>query len=299
MAVQYLKYGYDSRANGLRLVASGENASFVTYIPKQTQSNGDYTGGSKGVSIGTQVTLTGIYMYFSHDSFLYYYTKNGSAVILLDNSNGYMWDDWKSNGYGDKSPTYSKAQAQALVDKILQNNQIIICNNLICARFANKLSASERQSVKDLQNRIQSRNTQLINDGVLENIKTSYPSGFSNLSSYLEKLMNSEAVGVAAWVVIVIAATVIASLSTAAYFAYKNLALESERDVKFSKQLTATLTQKLTPEEYQQLLNETKGIATKSRIAQLISSNAGWIGWAVALTGGYIAYRVLKNRKVL
>ena len=256
------------------------------------RSNGYFAGASVALddnAVARSVALTG-YVAISAKGNKGYQTTDGNYIILSEG--------WQKVGT-QAIMQYSQSQAQALVNTIIKNNQIILCNNLICARYASRLTSKQQAQVRELENRLESRNNTLLSGGMLTNIKTSHPEGFAELSPYLEKLMEGEAIGVASWVVIVIVATVIASLSTAVYFACKYIALESEQDVKFSKQLTATLTQKLTPEEYQQLLNETKGIATKSRIAQLISSNAGWIGWATALIGGYIAYRVLKNRKVL
>lgn len=240
-------------------------------------------------AVSYSVVLTG-YVVVSAKGSKGYQTTSGHYIILSEG--------WEKVGV-QPIMRYSQSQAQAIVNQIIKNNQIIACNNLICARYANLLTADQQAQVRELQNNLQARNNTLQSGGMLTDIKVSYPEGFSELAPYLDKLMAGEAVGVASWLVIVIAATVIASLSTAVYFACKYLASESERDVKFSKSLTAALTQKLTPEEYQQLLNETKGIATKTRIRQLISSNAGWFAWAAAFVGGYVAYRVLKNKKIL
>jgi hypothetical protein len=112
----------------------------------------------------------------------------------------------------------------------------------------------------------------------------------------MERLMNSDGVGIATWAVVVIAAVVIASLSTAAYFAYKYYASEAEKDVKYSKELTKILTEKLTPEEYQQLLNETKGIVTKARIMQSIGGLSKYLLIGGAVVGGALLFRLIKNK---
>lgn len=296
MAILNLKYGYDSKVNGLRLIASGENATFVTYLPKQTNSNGDYTGGSQGVSIGTNVTLTGLYMYYTDDGFLYYYTKSGSAIILIDRSNNiYTWDGWQPNGYGTKSPTYSDRQAQSLVKAIINNNITILQNNLVCARFANKFTSSQQQTIVKLNKRMEERNKALENDGLCNNIQTSYPSGYAVYEDYLQNLINRQNVGMAAWLIVVIAATIITGLGTAAYLVYKKYYDESESDVKYSKQLMAILAEKLTPEEYEQLKRETQGIVTKAKIKQAAKGYTSAILIAAAIVGGALLYRFIKN----
>ena len=120
--------------------------------------------------------------------------------------------------------------------------------------------------------------------------------GYEDLSGYLDKLMNGEAVGIATWAVVVIAAVIIAGMGTAAYFVYKDFADESEKDIKYSKQLMAVLAQKLTPEEYQQLLNETKGIVTKAKIRQAAGSYGKVLMIAAGIVGGAFLYRfITKN----
>ena len=234
-----------------------------------------------------QVGLTGYYIKSANGNQAYQ-TIEGNYIILSEG--------WKKVGTM-AIMQYSQSQAQALVNKIIKNNQIIISNNLLCARYANKLTSEQQQQVRDLQRRLQERNNALQSGGMTTNIQTSYPKGYSELAPYLDKLMNGESIGVATWVIVVIAATVVAALSTAAYFAYKSLAAQSEQDVKFSKQLTSTLTSKLTDAEYQQLLNETKGIVTKARIKQLISTYSSWLAYAAIGVGMYFVYRAIKNRK--
>ena len=109
--------------------------------------------------------------------------------------------------------------------------------------------------------------------------------------------MAGETIGVATWVVVVIAATVLAATATAAYFTYKSLADESEKDVKFSKELTSTLVNKLTEEEYQQLLQETKGLLTKSKIKGLIRGGSSVAKVALLIVGGWSIYQIIKQAR--
>lgn len=222
-------------------------------------------------------------------------TPKGATAMQTTNGNYIFLDD----GWADMGTTYlsqySQTQAQALVDKIIKNNKTIIQNNILCARYASKLSASEKQTLYELQERLQDRNTSLQTAGVCSNVQTSYPRGYAYLEGYLDSFMASGGVGLSTAVIIVISAVVIASLSTAAYFAYKAFADQSEKDVKFSKELTATLTSKLTEEEYQQLVTETKGIVTKARIKQSLSSSSNLLMLGLAATGGYFIYQYFKS----
>ncbi len=233
-----------------------------------------------------RVVLTG-YTAVSPKGNKHYQTTAGEFV--------YLPDGWQEVGVQAVN-RYSQSQAQALVNKIIENNKTILRCNLLCARYANRFSAEQQAMIRTLQARLQNRNEELQAGGLCDKIQTGYPEEYAELSPYLEKLINGEAIGVATWVVVVIAAAVVGATATAAYFAYKSLADESERDVKYSKELTATLTSKLTEEEYQQLLNETKGMLTKSKIKGLLRGGTG-VAKAVLLTvGGYMIYKLIKQR---
>ena len=239
----------------------------------------------EGFQNSFRVALTG-YNETSKKGAVGWQTKSGDWIILSEG--------WQLVGTAPVAQ-YSQTQAQALVNKIIKANQTILCNNLICARYANKLTEDQQAQVRALQSRLQTRNSALQAEGVTTNVRTSYPAGYAEMSAYLDALMSGEAIGVATWVVVVIAATVIAAAATAAYYWYKSLADEAEKDVKFSKELTRVLTSKLTEEEYNQLLQETKGIATKSRIKQLVGDSWTTIKM-LALVGviGFIAFDVTR-----
>lgn len=229
-----------------------------------------------------------------------WYCTDGDVTYLQTTINN-VWlvnvgntPDWKRTT-NIKPKTYSQTQAQYLVNKIMRNNMLILQNNLLCARYAERFTAAEQQQIRELQKRLQARNSALQAEGLLTIKESNYPAGYGDFEPYLAKLMNGEKIGVATWVIIVIAATVIAGLGTAAYFAYKSIADESERDVKFSKELTRTLTEKLTPEEYEQLKQETKGIVTRARINQALGSYGNVIKIAALAFAGYTLYKTIKN----
>ena len=276
-----LKYNKDLVGKSALAIADGAQVLDGLY------NSGTAYSYNSGVSVGV---ATGYY--WQDDYVLYVQLTNGMYAVV-----DYMAGDpdWNFDKYEKSITQYSQSQAQALVNKIIKNNEQIICNNLLCARYANKLTENQRAQVRELQHRLQARNNALQAGGLTKDVQTSYPAGYAEMSAYLDKLMAGEGVGVATWVVVVIAATVIAATATAAYFAYKSLADESEKDVKFSKDLTRTLTSKLTEEEYQQLLDETKGIVTKARIKQAVGSYGKVLTIAAFVVGGGLLYRWIKN----
>lgn len=224
-----------------------------------------------------------------------YWMKASDGTYMLQITDGKYIDaysgDWRESG---QMKQYSKSDAQKYVNMMIENNKKIISCNLVCARFAYKLSDSEKQQLYALQSRLEERNYRLINDGLVSGLTTSTPSGYSSLESYLTRFMQSGGVGIviSTTAAIVITAIVVASLSTAAYFAYKYLFEQSAEDVKFSKQLTETLMAKLTPEEYQALMNETQGIVTKTKIKQMLSTSSSLVTWLLAGLGGYLVYNM-------
>lgn len=236
-----------------------------------------YTGVDTGAI--TTVTLTG-----------WTTTSDKGNTMWQTTSGGYinLSDGWRGVG---TSTAYSARSAQSYVNEIIKNNQIILQNNLVCARFANKMNSTQLAQLRGLQSRLNARNKSLQEDGLVSVQETSYPRGYADLANALNEVMATGGtygigVVVSTTVIIVISAVVVASLATAAYFAYKAFAAESREDVKFSKELTKTLTSKLTPEEWQQLQDETQGIVTKSRVKQTIS-NLGSLG-SFLVTGGIV-----------
>lgn len=190
------------------------------------------------------------------------------------------------------TPTYNYVQypqktAQQYVNEVIKNNKHILENNLVCARFAHKLDSTQRATLYNLQARLQTRNDSLLKDGLVTSQTASAPKGYAELQPYLDNVM-SEGIG-SVTVAIVIGAVVIASLATAAYFCYKYYAAESTKDVKFSDDLTKALLAKLTPEEYEQLMSETKGLVTQAALKERFGSNLKWwllAGGAIAILGG-------------
>lgn len=249
-------------------------------------TSGNWTFDDTTYANVVQVVLTG-YKETSKRGAVGYQTTNGYYVILSEG--------WQLKGVVAVNQ-YSQTQAQALVNKIIKNNITIVQNNLVCARFANKFTEDERILIRDLQRRAEERKSALESQGILADIQTSYPAGFADLGKYLEALMNGESIGeISVLAIVIIAAVVMAGAGTAAYFAYKNFADQSEVDVKYSKELTKILQSKLTEAEYEQLKQETQGIVTKARLKQLVfgGSKALVIGGLV----GLLTYLLIKNKR--
>lgn len=204
----------------------------------------------------------------------YSLTTNRGTVMQQTTAGSYidLSDGWKPTGQTASLPTYSTGQAQSLVNTIIKNNRKILENQLLCAKFKSKLSQEQRDMLLDLQGRLQARDKSLRMDGLCGELKESYPAGYVYLQSYLEEAQSGIGLVVSTTAMLVISAVVIASLSTAAYFAYKAMAKESEDDVVFSDELTKSLVEKLTPEEFEQLRKETAGIVTQSKIQAKLGS---------------------------
>lgn len=245
----------------------GINGAIAVYI----EPNGFIRGGIEyDGNFNVYFTLTG------------WAWMDGTTIYLqtLEESNTYIrltQDNTTWEYLGATTKNITAPQAQDIINGIIRNNRYILNNNLLCARFANKLSKQQRQTLYNLQYRLEQRNDALKNDELLSNQQEGYPEGYAEFSKDLESFMKNPGIGVAVstTAIICIVATVVGALSTAAYFAYKAYYEESEADIKYSKELTAALQSKLTEQEYQQLLEETAGILTKQRISQQIASIGG------------------------
>lgn len=233
------------------------------------------------------VQLTG---YYYADEGMYQTTTGGWVRLS---------DGWQNTGY---SPIrlYTQKDAQYYVNKIIKANATILENNLFCARFAGKLTEEQQFMLYGLQTRLEGRNKQLLDDGLCKDQKVSTPPGYGLLSNELSTFMQAYSSGAQIGAVvsvgtIVVAAIVIASLATAAYFAYKYLASEAEKDVKYSEELTKTLMQKLSKEEYDQLMRETQGIVTKSKLTAKFGGAMSVLKWVLVGSAGLAMYNYLKQ----
>lgn len=235
-----------------------------------------------------------------------YYKQGTSSIMYQTTQDGWikLSDGWQNTGYAPIRQ-YTAKDAEYYVNQVIRNNAHILENNLFCARFASKLNDDEQYELYRLQSALQARNDRIVNDGLCTDIKVSSPPGYSKLDGYLNQFMQAYAnsaeingVGViSTTAIIVVSCIVVGSLATAAYFAYKAFAAESEKDVKYSDELTKTLLNKLTPEEYEQLKRETNGIVTKTRLSSRFSGAFGLLKWGAVIAGGLLVYKYIKDKK--
>lgn len=276
-----MKIEYLQEYRGAVVTANRDGAQYTNNLANQAAVY--------SAAAGDTATLTGYYVEYSSTNYRLQTTSGLWIMLLPDKA-------WNVQQGVYTLPDYSVSQAQACVNKIMRNNQIIIQHNILCARFANKLTDEQAKQLRGLQERLQARNAAIRDNSMCEDVYDSFPSGYVYLQQYLVEFMASNrgvGIAVSTIIYIAIAATVIAGLGTAAYFMYRDYADESERDVKYSEELTKTLTEKLTEDEYQQLLNETKGIVTKARI----KSSLGSYG-KVLLFGGIAAASIFVYRYI-
>ena len=230
---------------------------------------------------------TGYYFYDS-DGYAYMQTTTGYWYIVTNENASTQWTVYAN---AVEIPSYSRDDVQKYVDAMIQNNIRIVENNLFCARYADKLTADERKKIAQLQKRVMERQDAIRSNGFCEDIRESYPTGYADLEPYLAKLMKDEGIGLVWWAGCIIFALVVGGLAAASYFIYRDLFEESKEDVKWSDELTKTLMSKLTPEEYEQLQNETQGIVTKARLRAKLGSWGTVAKVAAVLVAGAFAYK--------
>lgn len=263
---------YNEESSGLRLNVPSDSVfsydgEYLHNVSVSVDQNEAYT----------QIILTGWYLAITAGN--YYQTTGGEY---------YKYDaEQAEKGYlGRTTVNASVGTAQTYINGVIAANKTILENNLLCARFAAKLTSDERYTLYQLQRRLTRRDTALRRDGFCQQQTQSYPRGYSNLNGYLVDFMDDpKLAGIGSTTLfIVVSAVVVASLGAAAYFAYRAYYEQAIKDVKYSDELTATLRAKLTDDEYRQLEQETAGMITKATIAAKTQSAFGWAKY-VALGG--------------
>jgi len=223
-------------------------------------------------------TLTGYYVLNPYFNYYFYQTVEGGMFWLE------MYADrWANIGKVVLTiPVDFEIKNVDYLNGTLANNARIYENQLFCAFAAiklagrGKLTQKEFNTLSTLQTRLEERNNTVLTSGFATNIQESYPEGYINLKQYLKdfskidisKLPN---IGSLTGYIIVAAVTIVA-MATVAYFLWKKLYDESKQDVKFSDDLTKVLKSKLTEEEWNQLVKETAGMITKTKINEKVKS---------------------------
>ena len=274
-----LHWLYDERYSGIKLVAQNDQA--------QLQTVGQDGGGSvEFMKKGNWVTLTGYYVWHTNPDNLYFQTTLGNWYAVVNKT------DW-SNAGTVTLPHYSRDEVQAMINAMLANDRRIVENNLFCARYANKLTDKEKKAVVTLQRRVMERQDALKSQGFVNDLKYAQTEGYAEFAPYLERLMNS-GIGFA-WGVFLVWCFVIAATAGACYFVYRDFFAQSKDDVKWSDQLTKTLKDKLTPEEYAQLERETQGIVTRVKIQERFKGVGKGLLYGGIILGAALLIRMLRK----
>lgn len=241
------------------------------------------TGEQINIQAGYYVVGTGRYTW--DDTNIYVETTTGYWAVINEQN-----PDFTGNG----KETKTSAQAQNLVNSLMQTNMRILENNLFCARYSKYLSATEKQNVAILQHNLEVRNNAIMDTDVFSAMEQASPEGYDELQPYLDQLCSENKVGVVVTtsVLLIVSAIVVASLSTAAYYAFSYYAEQATKDLKYSDELTKTLTEKLTAEEYEQLMTETKGLVSKAAITSKLSGSFSWLKY---IAYGAVAYLIYKT----
>lgn len=228
----------------------------------------DNLNGGQGwyYDIGTVVTLSGWI------EGTQYYVEDSPGCYI------FMSGDWQKVA---NPITKSQAQAQEVVNGLLKNNQYIFENNLLLARYANKLSKQEMATLYLLQKRLERREQQLREADVFSEMQEARIMGYSNYQGYLDRFMTDYTTGAIGLVIsttasIIIGAVVVASLGTAAYFAFKAAYEESKQDVELSRKMMKIFEKyNMTEADIQTITQETQGIVTRKVIMEKINNFLG------------------------
>ncbi len=244
------------------------NKGGEVYIANNSNCVVQITGSGFTVNSGTTVTLTGW-----HDGDYYYIEEMPGYFVELSSVSG--WTQFKGTSYK------SQAQAQEVVNGLLKNNQYIFENNLLLARYSSKLSKQEMATLYLLQKRLERREQQLREADVFSEMQEARIMGYSNYQGYLDRFMTDYTNGAIGLVIsttaaIIIGAVVVASLSTAAYFAFKAAYEESKQDVELSRKMMKIFEKyNMTEADIQTITKETQGIVTRKVIMEKINNFLG------------------------
>lgn len=276
---------FNANAAGLKVRA---NTSYYDggFIGEAVIQNGN---GGFPVDAGTVVTLTGWY-FFIQDYTCYYIVEYPGYYINIES--------WSVTG---TIQAKTQAQAQSLINELLKNNQYIFENNLLLARYANRLNLSEKNTLYGLQKRLEQRDNMLREADVFSEMQEARIMGYSNYESYLNQFMRShkQSVGlvISTTTAIMVGVVVIGSLATAAYYAFKAAYEESKQDVELSRKMLQIFEKyQMSEEDIAIIQQETQGIVTKRVLMEKINN---WLGNSKMLIVGGLAvllgYKIYQN----
>jgi len=166
--------------------------------------------------------------------------------------------------------------AQLLLNKLITNNKILAENNLLCAGLMQKIVKSGKQipvdftsALSQLHNRLEGRNTRLVNSPYLEKKQQASPTGFNIYSDVLKEIIDNPsnpAIGIDPVVIYIIASALItALLGWIVYLIFKPDYTDSEADLKISDKLMKAL-DTLSPEDKAEVISDLQGQVSKAYI---------------------------------
>ena len=198
------------------------------------------------------------------------YVTRGNQTFYQIEFEAYLKDDTGTVhkfGYvdGDTSLFYAekvgeKSASTKMMIELIANNKTILENNLICAALIDKLDVANidipnewRSGLVSLQTNLQARDKHISDSIFIDKKEVAAPQGLDKYGQTLSNFMADPGIG-------------------AIYLLFRGDHSQSKTDIIYSKDLTATLLKKLTPEEYQQLITENQDNAQK--IADAASGNS-------------------------
>ena len=199
---------------------------------------------------------------------------NGRLVNLLEQKNN------------------QNANAQSVLNQLLENQKTILENNLVCAMLLSKVqgTAKQKQRLSDLQARLLIRDEKIKQSTFIEGLQFGTPdTELSQYASLLAQHTASPQIGVvlSTTAIIVISAIVVVVTSGVTYLIVSGALKESNLDLKYSDELTAELVKLLPKETYEKLMKENAAFSRVANRAVKFASGSSYLKMA-----GYIAVGV-------
>ena len=213
--------------------------------------------------------------------------------------------DWKFSNLINSSSTRS---AQADLNELISNHQVILENNLLCARMikiaeSNNITIPKnlRNQLYDLQIRLQDRNLELKSLPDVTQYEEAVSPNFSQYNGVLKEFMSNPKIGlvISTTVAIIVMAVIFVLAGSTTWLVIRTLADRSKEDIKYSDSLTNELKKYLPEPVYNQLIKENEKNANQfARAANRgsISSTIKTVGYGLAGILGFMFFTNLMDK---
>lgn len=275
---KYLYYQTENIGNAV--IATTDNTPVLLGYPQ--------SGVGIGMKVGTRIGFfTGYFTVIDNVTFVQVEFEN---PIVLDGVS-YLFGAVNSALVSIGSISVN-ANAQSILNKLLENQKTILENNLVCAMLLSKVQGTEKQKqrLSDLQARLLIRDEKIKQSIFIENKQFGTPdTELSQYASVLNQLTASPQIGVvlSTTAIIVISAIVVVVTSGVTYLIVSGALKESNLDLKYSDELTAELVKSLPKETYEKLMKENAAFSRVANRAVKFASGSSYLKMA-----GYIAVGV-------